>query len=146
MRCQTLRSLQGRFPGASLLFGISLVIICINMLGCQTSAPAGAENPQWKKFSEKRTHTTKIESDQASVVHVNGLDQLVTIRNGSTLPQDFLLAYSPALTLKAVLMMQPVRNSQLHTATILEGSVAINDLVVAASDEERAIYSKKFSP
>ena len=114
------------------------------MLGCQSSAPAGAENPLWQKFSEKRAHTATIESNQASVVHVNRADQLVTIRNGASLPQDFLVAYSPALDFKAVLIMQPVRNSQLRTAKILEGTVAINDLIVAVSDANREKFSKKF--
>lgn len=144
MRFQTLRSLTGRSSEADLLFKLSLIILCIGMLGCQSSAPAGAENPQWQKFSEKRTHTATIESNQAFVVHVNRADQLVTIRNGATLPQDFLVAYSPARDFKAVLIMQPVRNSQLRTATILEGSVAINDQIVAASDTDREKFSKKF--
>jgi hypothetical protein len=114
------------------------------MLGCQSPTLVGEENPQWQKFSDKKTHTATIDGDQASVVHVNRSDGLVTIRHGGTLPQDFLLVYSPALDFKAVLMMQPVRNSQLRTATILEGSVAINDLIVAVSDAEREKFLKKF--
>lgn len=139
------RSLKRRLSGEDLLFTISLIMLCISMLGCQSSAPAGAENPQWKKFSEKGSFTPTIESNQALVVHVNRVDQLVTIRNGATLPQDFLLAYSPTQDFKAVLMMQPVRNSPLRTAKILEGSVAINDLIVAANDADREKFSKKFS-
>ena len=144
MRFQTLRSLTGQLSEADLLFKLSLIMLCIGMLGCQSSAPAGAENPQWQKFSEKRAHTATIESNQASVVHVNRADQLVTIRNGATLPQNFLLAYSPRQDFKAVLMMQPMRNTQLRTALILEGTVSINDQIVAASDTDREKFSKKY--
>ena len=97
-----------------------------------------------KKFSEKRPQTPSVQSNLPLVVHVNRADQIVTIRNGSTLPQDYLLAYSPASDLKAVLIMQAVRNTQLRTALILEGTVAINDQIVAANDVEREKFLKKF--
>ena len=138
------RSLTERLSSTDLLFTISFIILCISILGCQSPAPVGEENPQWQKFSDKKTHAATSDGDQASVVHVNRSDGLVTIRNGGTLPQDFLLVYSPALDFKAVLMMQPVRNSHLRTATILEGSVAINDLILAVSDAEREKFLKKF--
>ena len=40
--------------------------------------------------------------------------------------------------------MQPVRNKQLRTARILEGTVTINDQIVAASDVDREKFLKKF--
>ena len=54
------------------------------------------------------------------------------------------MAYSPSLNFKAVLMMQPMRNSLLRTALILEGQVDINDQVIAASETDREKFQKKF--
>ena len=144
MTRQPTQSLNEWHSLSSLLTALSLLFFCICLLGCQATAPVGAENPQWQKFSEKRPQTPSVQSNLPLVVHVNRADQIVTIRNGSTLPQDYLLAYSPASDLKAVLMMQAVRNTQLRTALILEGTVAINDQIVAASDVEREKFLKKF--
>lgn len=144
MTRQLIQSLNEWRSLSSLLTALSLLFCSIFMLGCKATAPVGAENPQWQKFSEKRPQTPSVQSNLPLVVHVNRADQIVTIRNGATLPQDFLLAYSPALEFKAVLIMQAVRNSQLRTATILEGSVAINDLIVAVSDADREKFLKKF--
>lgn len=138
------RLFNERFAGSDLLLAICILGCCMSLVGCQTAAPAGAENPQWQKFSAQRPSAPKMQSKQALVVHVNHIDQLVTISRGVTLPQDFLLAYSPALDLKAVLMMQPMRNNQLRTALILDGTVAINDQIVAASDADREKFLKKF--
>lgn len=144
MTRQLIQSLNEWRSLSSLLTALSLLFCSIFMLGCKATAPVGAENPQWQKFSEKRPQTPSVQSNLPLVVHVNRADQIVTIRNGSTLPQDYLLAYSPARDLKAVLMMQAVRNTQLRTALILEGTVAINDQIVAANDVEREKFLKKF--
>lgn len=139
-----IRSRNARLRMSSLLMTSSLLFGSICMLGCKSTAPVGAENPLWQKFSEKRPQTPKVHSTLPLVVHVNRADGIITIRNGSSLPEDYLLAYSPQLDLKAVLMMQPVRNTQLRTALILEGTVSINDQIMAANDLDREKFSKKF--
>lgn len=144
MILRPIRSRKARLRMSSLRMTSSLLFCSICMLGCKSTAPVGADNPQWQKFSEKRPLAPKVHSTLPLVVHVNKADNIVTIRNGSSLPEDYLLAYSPQLNLKAVLMMQPVRNTQLRTARILEGTVTINDQIIAANDVDREKFSKKF--
>ncbi|MGB0414444.1 MAG: hypothetical protein ACPGJU_08345 [Coraliomargarita sp.] len=77
------------------------------------------------------------------IVHVDMVERVATLRNGSELEEGFLIASNAEGTQTSVLKALPARGSSaLLTADVLEGKPKINDTVRPASAAETSDLQK----
>ncbi|MEM8867394.1 MAG: hypothetical protein AAGC73_03920 [Verrucomicrobiota bacterium] len=86
-------------------------------------------------FQERDATTVQtIAKGTPIIVHADESARLVTIRHGSSLPEDFLICIDHKGRESALLKALPLKGAtNMRTAEILEGKPNVNDTVVQAS-------------
>lgn len=112
-------------------------LLALYAVGCGTSGVSIREGKQNPTVDVAKV----VPSYAAVIVHVDGIERIVTIRKGEALNRDFLIALTPSGEETAVLKLRK-RIGGLKTADILEGAPQINNVVTTASEERSKKLAK----